>query len=230
MGKTPESLLDGHRSRFSDGWKSEDIMPDLESETTFNHDPGAIVLNEDQQRILLRAARKAIEQAVSNSPTKIDEELDDQMQKPAAVFVTLWERRKGRSDSEETGRLRGCIGRIQADFPLHLAVKNAAINAATRDPRFAPVKDGELDDITIEIAILSPLEKIDTLEEIVIGRDGLVIEAMGRRGLLLPKVATRLDWDRAELLQNVCRKAGLPEDTWPDSGELYKFETIVCHE
>ena len=205
-------------------------MPDLESETTLNHDPGPIVLSEDQQLVLLRAARKAMEQAVTDSFTMVDEEFDDEMQKPAAVFVTLWERHQVTPDSDETSRLRGCIGRLQADFPLYLAIKNAAISAATRDPRFSPVRPAELDSLTIEIAILSSLETVDTLEEIVIGRDGLVIEAMGRRGLLLPKVATRLKWDRAEFLQNVCRKAGLADDIWPESGYLYKFRTTVFSE
>ena len=88
----------------------------------------------------------------------------------------------------------------------------------------------ELDSLIIEIAILSPLEQVNFLEEVVIGRDGLVIEAMGRRGLLLPKVATRLNWDREELLQNVCLKAGLPKDTWPETGQLYRFRTTVFHE
>ena len=205
-------------------------MLDHESETILNQDLGPIALSEEQQQVLLRTARKAIEQAVTESGTMIDEVFDDQLQQPSAVFVTLWQRKQDEPESEGSNHLRGCIGRLQADFPLYLAVKNAAISAATRDPRFSPVRPDEVDDLTIEIAILTPLETVDKLEEIVIGRDGLVIEAMSRRGLLLPKVASRMQWDRSEFLRNVCLKAGLPDNTWPENGQLYRFKTTVFHE
>lgn len=205
-------------------------MLDHESETTLNQNPGPITLSEEQQEALLRTARKAIAQAVTESVTTIDEEFDDQLQQPGAVFVTLWQRKQDAADSEGSNHLRGCIGRLQADFPLYLAVKNAAISAATRDPRFSPVRPDELDGLTIEIAILSPLETVNQLEEIVIGRDGLVIEAMGKRGLLLPKVASRMQWDRSEFLRNVCLKAGLPDNIWPENGQLYRFRTTVFQE
>ena len=188
------------------------------------------VLNERERQELLQLARQAIAATVTNKAAAPETELDLQMQENAAVFVTLWQQEPPYSGSEGARLLRGCIGRLHPDLPLNLAVKNAAISAATRDPRFSPVQPDEVEGLIIEIAILSPLEEVDTLEDVVIGRDGLVIEAMNRRGLLLPKVATRLKWGRDDLLRNVCVKAGLPEDTWPGNGKLYKFSTTVFHD
>ena len=205
-------------------------MPQNESTLAIDQDPEPFILNEGQRQALLRSARQAIEQTVTAEAGEAAEGFDAPLRQPAAVFVTLWQQEEGDPAAEESKRLRGCIGRLRPDFPLYRAVTNAAISAATRDPRFAPVESHELDSLIIEIAILSPLEQVNFLEEVVIGRDGLVIEAMGRRGLLLPKVATRLNWDREELLQNVCLKAGLPKDTWPETGQLYRFRTTVFHE
>ena len=205
-------------------------MSEQETETSVNQDSEAITLSDEQCLVLLRIARQAIEQTVNNYPVPREEEMNLQLQQNAAVFVTLWQGQALSSEAEKSKHLRGCIGRLQPDFPLHLAVKNAAISAATRDPRFNPVQAAELESISIEIAILTPLEVVDSLEEIVLGRDGMVIEANGRRGLLLPKVASRLNWDRIEYLQNLCLKAGLPDDTWPDSGQLFRFQTIELQE
>jgi AmmeMemoRadiSam system protein A len=187
-------------------------------------------LNEQQRQELLRLARQAITELVNNNRLAPKIGNDHTFDEHAAVFVTLWQPGSSNSKSEESKRLRGCIGRLQPDLPLDEAVKYAAISAATRDPRFVPVEPYELDGLTIEIAILSPLEEIASLDEIVIGRDGLVIEAQGRRGLLLPKVATRLNWNSEEFLCNVCLKAGLSEDIWPGNGKLYKFSTVVFHD
>lgn len=198
-----------------------------------DHDSQSFDLSKEQCLLLLSLARKAIKQAVSDKESVPDDILDEQLRQPAAVFVTLWQKNGPGTSADEvnaTKSLRGCIGRLQADQPLQSAVQNAAVSAATRDPRFPAVHPGELDELIIEISILSPLEEVGSLQEIVIGRDGLVIEAMGRRGLLLPKVATRLNWDRDELLQNVCRKAGVPADIWPQNGRLLRFSTIEFHE
>jgi AmmeMemoRadiSam system protein A len=186
-------------------------------------------LSKNQKSELLHLARQAIEDRVTHSPETPGGQVDDSLRQPAAVFVTLWQE-TGDIENMDSKNLRGCIGRLQPDFPLHIAVRNAAVSAATRDPRFPPVAPEELDSLTIEVALLSPMEAVDDLQDIVIGRDGLVIEAYGRRGLLLPKVATRLNWDREEFLRNVCYKAGLAPDTWPANGTLYKFSTTVFQE
>jgi AmmeMemoRadiSam system protein A len=205
-------------------------MSHEKSQSTQAHLQALPILNEQQRQELLRLARQAITEKVTNRssvPTGKDNQPFDEN---AAVFVTLWQRGSSNSPFEDDKRLRGCIGRLQPDLPLDTAVKYAAVSAATRDPRFVAVQPYEVDSLMIEIAILSPLEEINSLDEVVIGRDGLVIEAMGRRGLLLPKVATRLNWDKKEFLRNVCLKAGLPEDIWPGDGKLYKFSTEVFHD
>ncbi len=200
------------------------------SEQSRQQESDLIELNEAQRLSLLRLARQSITESVANNHMLVLEEPEPEMLQPAAVFVTLWQTGESYSGEGDVTRLRGCIGSLQADLPLYLAVQKSAISAATRDPRFSPVRPDELDSLTIEIAILSPLQVVLDLEDIVIGHDGLVIEAKGRRGLLLPKVATRLNWDRSEFLRNVCIKAGLPDTTWPDEGQLYRFRTTVFQE
>ncbi len=207
-------------------------MDTQESKRTPDSDLQSLDLSEGQRLFLLGLARSAIDNAVSNRVPAVDEAFEDHLQQPAAVFVTLWQRELSASSSDDvqTKGLRGCIGRVHPDYPLYSAVQNAAVSAATRDPRFPAVQPGELDTLIIEISILSPLQEVKSLQEIVIGRDGLVIEANGRRGLLLPKVATRLNWGRAEFVQNVCRKAGVPHDIWPQNGRLHRFSTLEFHE
>ena len=205
-------------------------MSEINSGTMPEQDTEIPVLTKRQRQELLRLARQAITETVSSEGVVLERIHDRDDFENAAVFVTLWQSQPANSTDEESRRLRGCIGRIQPDLPLNAAVTNAAMSAATRDPRFPPVQPDEVAGLTIEIAILSSLKEVETLEEVVIGEDGLVIEALGRRGLLLPKVATRLNWDRQEFLRNVCIKAGLPEDIWPANGRLYKFSTTVFHD
>lgn len=150
----------------------------------------------------------------------------------SGVFVTLW----GQSSTKQPGvasdydELRGCIGRLQSNMPLNEAVQEAAIGAATRDPRFVPITLRELKDVRIEIAILSPLAFVHDLQQLVIGKHGLMIEGGGRRGLLLPKVAVRMNWDQRSFLEGVCMKAGLVPSEWPSNSTLYSFTTVVFDE
>jgi uncharacterized protein len=182
------------------------------------------------QRNLLRLARTAIEEAVGGGKGASVDLDDDALQQPASVFVTLWREQEEVGEGEGELQLRGCIGRLQADLPLYQAVRTAAVGAAIRDPRFPAVCADELDRLVIEVAILSEPMLVESLEEVKIGRDGLIIEYAGRRGLLLPKVATRLNWDRGAFVRGVCSKAGLPEDTWPERGKLSRFQTFVFQE
>lgn len=171
---------------------------------------------------LLSFARESIRVALATGDNLVFETDDDWFLRPAAVFVTL----RAPSGHEAThGELRGCIGQVEAERPLYLAVQDAAIKAATVDPRFYPVQLGELDTLCIEVSILSPMRPIRRLGEIRIGRDGLLISGSGRRGLLLPEVPLAFDWDRAEFVRHLCLKAGLPEDAWPEHARLQAFTT-----
>jgi AmmeMemoRadiSam system protein A len=145
-------------------------------------------------------------------------ELDD----PRGVFVTL----RQRADDD----LRGCVGIVEPHFPLRAAVRRAAVSAAFGDPRFPPVTLGELDALAIDVSVLGPLSP-SAPEAVEIGRHGVVVRHGERTALLLPQVATELGWDRETLLQQLCRKAGLPGDAWrhPEC-RLFVFETDTYSE
>ena len=161
-------------------------------------------LADDEKRELLRIARATLREHLDTGRIPPGKPHRATLLAPAAVFVTLH-----RDDD-----LRGCIGLLEARTPLYRAVQEMAIAAATRDPRFPPVADHELDDLDIEISVLSHARSVRGPDELTIGEDGLVVEAFGRRGLLLPQVATEAGWDAATLLARTCVKAGLPADTW----------------
>ncbi len=112
--------------------------------------------------------------------------------------------------------LRGCIGQIFADRELYKIVQHCVLNAALEDSRFYPVDRGEVPELTIEISVLTPMQKVSSIEEIEVGKHGLYIIRGNRRGLLLPQVATEYNWDREEFLQQTCCKARLPESAWRD--------------
>jgi len=131
---------------------------------------------------------------------------------PCGVFVTLF---KG-------GQLRGCIGHTQADMPLYTAVQEMAISSATIDPRFPPVLEQELDDIHVEISVLSDLFPISA-DQVEVGKHGLMLVYGGRRGLLLPRVPVERGWDLNNYLDNLCYKAGLPMDIWEQNPTLLAF-------
>lgn len=178
-------------------------------------------LNEEQQKQLLKLARDTIENYVRNK-TLPNVDIDDPaLLENSGVFVTL----------NKYSRLRGCIGFIEPAMPLYQAVQNAAISAATKDYRFLPVKESELTDIKIELSVLSPLKKIDRIEDIEVGKDGLFIEKGFNSGLLLPQVATDYGWDRLTFLEETCRKAGLPPEAYKEkSSRIFVFSAQIFGE
>ena len=127
------------------------------------------------------------------------------------------------------GDLRGCIGFIEPLYPLAQAVLRCAIYAASEDPRFGPVTPAELGSLSYEISVLTPTERITDPSIVQVGRHGLVIAQGGRRGLLLPQVATENHWNREEFLAQTCIKAGLNPDAWKRGAEISVFEAIVFH-
>lgn len=132
-------------------------------------------------------------------------------------FVTL----------KREGTLRGCIGSFTTDKPLYLAVQEMAISAATRDPRFYPMKAQDLDNFTLEISVLSPLKKIASIEEIEVGTHGIYLEKNYCRGVLLPQVAVEYGWDRLTFLGQTCVKAGLKRDAWEEGADIYIFSAQI---
>ena len=126
------------------------------------------------------------------------------------------------------GRLRGCIGFLEPLPTFAATLREAARRAATEDPRFPSVEPDEVDDMTVDVTLLGPLVPLSDARDFSIGDHGLVIEAHGRRGLLLPQVAVEHDWDKTRFLEALSEKALLPRDAWEHpSCRLYRFAGTV---
>jgi len=179
-------------------------------------------LDQAARKALLKLAREAIQARLTGRPLpKADPaQLPESARIKGACFVTLMNH----------GELRGCIGTMTAAGPLAEAVIDNAVSACA-DFRFAgqPVTAAEMEQIDLEISFLGPLRRVSRIEEIVVGRHGLLISRGGHRGVLLPQVAYERGWRRTEFLAQTCRKAGLPSDAWtqPDTNiELFEAEVF----
>jgi AmmeMemoRadiSam system protein A len=178
-------------------------------------------LTSSQRQQLLALARASIETVLDGRRPELTTPEDPALLRPAGVFVTL----------TKEGELRGCIGSIHAVAPLHEAVVRSAVNAAFRDPRFHPLRKEEVAQLELEISVMSPIETVTDIEEIVVGRDGLIISDGRNTGLLLPQVATEYGWDRETFLEQTCQKAGLPRNAWQKPGcKIEKFSAEVFGE
>jgi AmmeMemoRadiSam system protein A len=178
-------------------------------------------LSDEDKYCLLKVARASIGN-VMKAVEMPDYELSSQnLEEKCGAFVTI----------EIGSRLRGCIGIVESEKPLHLTVEEMAVSSAFRDPRFPPLKSEELDKIVIEISVLSPLENVRGSENIEIGKHGILLKKDYKSGLLLPQVATRYGWDSKEFLKQTCLKAGLSVDAWRDEDcEINVFSAIVFKE
>ena len=182
-----------------------------------------INLSADEQDSLLDLARRSVRCGLeSGGSLQIDvSQLSDNLQPHAAVFVTL----------TLGGGLRGCIGSLRAVEPLAQAVANSAFNAAFRDHRFGKVGIAELDDLRIEISVLSELEPVtvatrqDLLNALEPGVDGLLMEDSEYRSTFLPKVWEKIPSSQ-QFLEELMQKAGLPAGHWSDTIRFYRYHTL----
>ncbi|SBW05230.1 Protein TON_1965 [uncultured delta proteobacterium] len=134
------------------------------------------------------------------------------------AFVTL----------KRNGQLRGCIGRIASNEPLHVTVGEMAEAAAFHDSRFPPLIMSEFKDLEVEVSVIGPITRCPDPRLVEVGRHGLVMRRESRQGLLLPQVPVEWEWDRETFLDQTCRKAGLPADAWHDPDtEIYWFEALI---
>jgi len=178
-------------------------------------------LNDDEKRILKKIAYESIRDsldgkriAVANSTLYT---LHSTLQEKCGAFVSL----------HKQGRLRGCIGHFGEDYPLHEIVAEMARAAAFEDPRFMPVTRDELDDLDIEISVLTPMRRIQSLDEFQLHKHGIYIRKGRRSGTFLPQVADEVNWTKEEFVGHCSQdKAGLGWDGWKDA-ELYVYEAIV---
>lgn len=169
--------------------------------------PQARALTTAERRWLLDLARETIAARLDDRDLPDDPPQPGPLTETRGAFVTL----------TIDDRLRGCIGHVVGTEELWRSVRTNAVNAAFRDPRFPPLTSSELAAVSIEISALSGLWRVDDPREIVVGRDGLVIERGPYRGLLLPQVAARYGWSPEEFLDQTCRKAGMAPGCWRDS-------------
>jgi AmmeMemoRadiSam system protein B/AmmeMemoRadiSam system protein A len=175
-------------------------------------------LTSNERSYLLDLARSAVAVAAGARVDPPGDTSTPALLEPRGAFVTLKIR----------GRLRGCIGMVESRKPLKTTVKEMARAAAISDPRFSPLDADELGGLDLEISVLSPLRRVRSPEEIVIGTHGLVVEKGLSRGLLLPQVATEAGWDVETFLQYTCEKAGLPSSAWTDpETKIYVFTAVV---
>ncbi len=219
----------------------------------------SLKLNETQKKALLALARKTIEFAVKENNinrysfnyneidyNKILEDLksanltvdikkinksynnlkdyitkEPTLQTKCGAFVTI----------HKFGNLRGCIGNITSNSPLWKTIIKMAVEASLHDPRFAPVNPSEVDDLDIEISVLSPFEKIEDINKIEVGKHGLFIKAGFYQGLLLPQVAIEYGWNRTQFLEHTCLKAGLGPQCYKEKNcEIFIFSATVFGE
>lgn len=194
-------------------------------------------LSIEEGTFLVKLARKAVEEYL-RSAIRIEppENTPPRLREPRGVFVTI---ETVFEDEQGVVRkaLRGCIGYPEPIMPLVRATIDAAIAAATEDPRFTPMTEDELDRVLFEVSVLTKPIKLsyekpeDLLKLIKVGRDGLIVVAGPFRGLLLPQVPLEYDWDVEEYLSHACVKAGLAPDHWRVSHiDIYTFQAQVFME
>ena len=178
-------------------------------------------VNDQQRQTLLKVARDAVEAAVNRRPAPKSESEDPQLNAPCGCFVTL----------KNQGRLRGCIGQFTSDSPLIELVAEMAKAAATSDPRFFadPIEPSELEQLDIEISVLSPLQRTEDPLSLRLGVDGIYIKQGRLSGCFLPQVAEETGWTKDQFLSYCCaHKAGLADDAWKDpETEVYLFTADV---
>ncbi len=177
-------------------------------------------ISTDEKDKLLAIARESITRHIKGEQVPVFDVKEENLLKRVGCFVTI----------KSEGKLRGCLVQFTSDKPLYMLVREMAIAAATRDPRFYPMRSDDLGNFSLEISVLSPLEKIESVDEIQVGKHGLYIEKNFYRGVLLPQVAVEFGWDRNTFLSQTCLKAGLGKDDWQDEAEIYIFSAEVFAE
>lgn len=220
LNYTTSALVTGEKTKgiWSVGYSSSVIYKQVVKQKKGEE----VMLNKAQKKRLLEIARNSIKTYLKTGKKLDVSESDPQLLVAAGAFVTLHER----------AELRGCIGNLIGSQPLYLTIRDMAVESSVDDPRFSPIKLNELNNIDIEISVLSPLEKIDSIEKIELGVHGVLLKKGFNSGVFLPQVATETKWSKEEFLSNLCaHKAGLPADAWKDkTTDIYIFSALVFSE
>lgn len=178
------------------------------------------MLTDAERRVVIGIARRSVSARVAGAAVPPATEAG--LPPASGVFVTL----------KQGGELRGCLGILEDVANLADGVARCAADASSNDPRFTPVTPPELPELSIEVSVLGPLERIDPASPhaITIGRHGLVIEQGDRRGVLLPQVASEWGWTPLQFLRQACVKATLAPDAWERGATVYRFDAEVFGE
>ena len=178
-------------------------------------------MNDAQKQTLLAVARDTVEAVIKREPSQKPQSDDPELNAPCGCFVTL----------KNHGRLRGCIGQFISEMPLIELIAEMAKASATGDPRFFAdsITADELEQLDIEVSVLSPLKRTDDPLSLRLGVDGIYIKKGGASGCFLPQVATEAGWSKEEFLSYCCaHKAGLAADAWKEpETEVYLFSADV---
>jgi AmmeMemoRadiSam system protein B/AmmeMemoRadiSam system protein A len=186
-----------------------------EKETSFN-------LSDEEKISLLKIAKNTVSEYISKKtiPQINEKTLSVNLMVKAGAFVTL----------KKNGELRGCIGNFKSDEPLYKTIQAMSVASSTEDYRFSPVVVSEIPKIEIEISVLTPMKKINSIDEIVMGKHGIYIRKGMQSGTFLPQVATETGWDKEEFLGHCAQdKAGIGWNGWKDA-DIYVYEALVFGE
>lgn len=187
------------------------------------------MLTVSEREFLLKTARAVIASKMRGDPSLADHgfaSIDDlyrrypNLRVSCGVFVTL----KDKNPKIVENDLRGCIGTIIGREPLYEGVRRLAVESAFHDPRFMPLASDELQDVRIEISVLTPPSPVDSYHDIALGRDGILLSCSGRVAVFLPQVAAEQGWDLETTLTHLSLKAGLDADAWMD--DVCTFEVF----
>lgn len=177
-------------------------------------------LTEEQCHYLLELSRKTLVRCTQDKTLPKPEKESLPFTEERGVFVTL----------HKEGQLRGCIGHIYPHESLEQSVITNTVNAALRDPRFPAVKEAEVNQLSIEISVLTVPRKIASINDFVLGKHGIILKKGYHQAVFLPQVAPEQKWDKATTLTYLSRKAGLDDDAWHQGTDFYVFEAHVFHE
>jgi MEMO1 family protein len=177
-------------------------------------------LKPSDRKALLAMARETIDRYLTTLTAPLARSPSPDLEQTRGMFVTL----------NKHGALRGCIGEIVPEKPLYQLIGAVALKSALEDPRFPRLRHEELKDIEIEISVLTPAAPVAGADDIVVGRDGVILRKNGRSAVFLPQVATEQGWGRNEMLDQLCMKAGLPAGSWKSGAQFLTFQAEVFSE
>jgi AmmeMemoRadiSam system protein A len=176
-------------------------------------------LNEGEKKLLLKIARESLSHYLQNRkyPDYDESTLPNQLLQACGAFVTIY----------KNGSLAGCIGRMSSDLPLYRLIEKMAVSSALNDSRFPVLKFEELNQVRIELSILSPMQKVTDPHKIELGKHGIYIKQGQQSGTFLPQVAESTNWTLEEFLGHCSRdKAGIGWDGWKNA-ELFRYTVEI---